>query len=183
MQTVARAPAAEVVEYDPAWAAGFERVRAYVWPAVARRALRIEHVGSTAVTGLAAKPIIDVDVVVPDARAVPEVVSALATIGYVHEGDLGIIGREAFLAPACLPEHHLYLVVDGSLPYRDHVDLRDYLRTHPQAAARYAAEKRRLAYLLRTDREAYVDGKAWLVQELLSSARAEQRLAGGDRGS
>lgn len=65
----------------------------------------------------------------------------------------------------------MYVVAHGSPPYRDHVDLRDYLRTHPDQAQRYAAEKRRLAPLLHTDREAYVDGKAWLVRELLETAR------------
>lgn len=165
--------AADVVDYNPAWATAFEQVRDYVWLAVANVALAVEHVGSTAVEGLAAKPIIDVDVVVADSDAVAVAIPALASIGYVHEGDLGVVGREAFVSPERLPEHHLYLVVRGSLPHCDHVELRDYLRTHPAQALRYATEKRRLAHLLHKDREAYVNGKAWLVQELLAAARAE----------
>ena len=63
-------------------------------------------------------------------------------------------------------------MVAGSPPYRDHVDLRNHLRTHRTDAERYAAEKRRLSGLLATDREAYVEGKAWLVRELLARARS-----------
>jgi GrpB-like predicted nucleotidyltransferase (UPF0157 family) len=72
-----------------------------------------------------------------------------------------------------LPEHHLYVVVHGSKPHCDHIDLRDYLRKHPEQVLRYTAEKRRLAHLLHTDREAYVDSKAWLAREMLAAARNE----------
>jgi GrpB-like predicted nucleotidyltransferase (UPF0157 family) len=162
---------ARVVDHDERWARDFQLIRDRLWPVVAASALAVEHVGSTAVPGLAAKPVIDVDVVVADAGRVGPVVAALASIGHSHQGDLGIPGREAFSMVPGLPAHHLYVVVLGSAPHRDHVDLRDHLRTHPRAAARYAAEKRRLAPLLLTDREAYVRGKAWLVVELLAEAR------------
>ena len=162
---------ARVVDHDERWARDFQSIRDRLWPVVAAAALAVEHVGSTAVPGLAAKPVIDVDVVVADAGRVAPVVAALASIGSAHRGDLGVPGREAFSMVPGLPPHHLYVVVLGSEPYRDHVDLRDHLRAHPGAAARYAAEKRRLSPLLVTDREAYVRGKAWLVTELLAEAR------------
>jgi GrpB-like predicted nucleotidyltransferase (UPF0157 family) len=138
---------------------------------VAGVAEAVEHVGSTAVPGLAAKPVIDIDVVVPDAAGVAPAVAGLTAAGYEHRGDQGIPGREAFAGGERLPEHHLYVVVRDSPPHRDHVDLRDHLRRRPDAVLRYAAEKRRLAPLLVTDREAYVEGKAWLVRELLGEAR------------
>ena len=165
-------PAAEVVDYDPSWKSSFNEIRAFVWPAVASAAQAVEHVGSTAVEGLAAKPIIDVDVIVASSAAVVETTMALTGLGYVHEGDLGIAGREAFRQPDHLPEHHLYVVIDGSQPLLDHLHFRDYLRSHPEQARRYAAEKRRLAHLLISDRDAYVNGKAWLVREILAAARA-----------
>jgi GrpB-like predicted nucleotidyltransferase (UPF0157 family)/SAM-dependent methyltransferase len=164
-----RAPG--VVPYDPRWPVDFETVRARVQPAVSGVAVAVEHVGSTAVRGLAAKPVIDVDVVVAAEADVPRAVAALASIGARHRGDLGVPGREAFAPLPGLPDHHLYVVVQGSPAHRDHVDLRDHLRTHPHDAERYAAEKRRLAPLLATDRDAYVDGKGWLVRELLAAAR------------
>lgn len=164
-------PPAEVVGYDESWPAAFAALAGRlhgVLPAGAR----VEHVGSTAVPGLAAKPILDVDVVVPSAAAVVPAIAALESAGYVHRGDLGIPGREAFTAPAGSPYHHLYVVVDGSPPHRDHVDLRDLLRRDAAARQRYAEEKRRLAPLLRTDREQYVEQKGVVVEQLLREARS-----------
>lgn len=165
-------------EYDPAWPTMYERIRAALLP-ILPPAAQVEHVGSTAVPGLAAKPVIDVDVVVPAAAAVPAAIAALESAGYSHEGDLGIPGREAFTPPPNLPYHHLYVVVSGSKPHRDHVDLRDHLRTHPDAARRYAELKLRLAPLLAIDRDAYARGKSDLVVELLAEARQEH--SGGMR--
>jgi GrpB-like predicted nucleotidyltransferase (UPF0157 family) len=81
--------------------------------------------------GCAAKPIIDLDIVVSEEAVMPELISRLTGQGYRHEGDLGIRGREAFQAPPAAPEHHLYGVVAGSKPHLDHVLLRDYLRQRP----------------------------------------------------
>jgi GrpB-like predicted nucleotidyltransferase (UPF0157 family) len=113
-----------------------------------------EHVGSTAVPGLDAKPIIDIDVVVPDPAVAGPAIEALTAAGWQHQGDLGIAGREAFLPPADVVYHHLYVVVADSQAHRDHTDLRDFLRAYPGHAARYGELKHRLAGLLRTDRTA-----------------------------
>jgi GrpB-like predicted nucleotidyltransferase (UPF0157 family) len=164
---------AVVAEYDPRWPAVFERLRDRLDAALAGVAHVTEHVGSTAVRGLAAKPIIDVDVVVADETAVAPALKALAAAGWQHEGDLGIKGREAFLPPAAAAYHHLYLVVEGSRPHRDHIDLRDFLRTHPGHAARYGALKRQLAVLLETDRGAYARGKEQMITQFLRTARGE----------
>ena len=161
----------DLVEYDDRWPQDFETVRERLWPAVAAVAVGIEHIGSTAVPGLASKPVIDLDVVLAEAASVAAAVRALESLGYAHRGDLGIPGREAFSVLPGLPEHHVYVVVRDSPPHRDHVDLRDHLRSRPDAVRRYAAEKRRLAPLLATEREAYVEGKACLVRELLREAR------------
>jgi GrpB-like predicted nucleotidyltransferase (UPF0157 family) len=163
-----------VVDYDDRWPTHFEIIRDVVWPAVAAQAMSIEHVGSTAVPGLAAKPVIDVDVVVEDERLVAPVIRSLEGLGYEHQGDLGIRGREAFSILPDVPEHHLYVVVFDSRAHRDHVDFRDYLRGNAAAVEAYAAEKRRLAHLLGSDRDAYVEGKSWLVHDLLRAARLHQ---------
>jgi GrpB protein len=112
-----------VADYDPRWPGLFERLRDRLDAALAGVAHVTEHVGSTAVRGLAAKPIIDVDIVVANQAAVGPAAKALAAAGWRHEGDLGIKGREAFLPPADAAYHHLYLVVAGSRPHRDHIDL------------------------------------------------------------
>jgi GrpB-like predicted nucleotidyltransferase (UPF0157 family) len=160
-----------VVAYDPLWPQQFERLRGQVDVALAGVRHVTVHIGSTAVSGLAAKPIIDLDAVVADRAGVAAAIGALTAAGWRHEGDLGIPGRDAFHPRSGEVYHHLYVVVDGGPAYRDHVDLRDFLRGHPAQAARYAALKRQLAPLLETDRIAYVQGKADLIAELLRQAR------------
>jgi GrpB-like predicted nucleotidyltransferase (UPF0157 family) len=167
-----------IAEYDPAWPARFERIRTFVGPAVACVAVRIEHVGSTSVPGLAAKPIIDVDVVVESSDDVATLIAALEGLGYRWEGDLGVAERQAFAAPpdADLSDHHLYGVVDQSRPYLDHVLLRELLRSDPEACKLYAACKRESAARSDGDLDRYVALKSEVVATLLKRARAERGL-------
>jgi GrpB-like predicted nucleotidyltransferase (UPF0157 family) len=167
-----------VSDYDPDWPARFDMIRAFVWPAVAEVALRTEHVGSTAVRGLAAKPVIDVDIVAASSADIRSIATCLASLGYRWEGNLGVEGREAFAPPVGvdLPAHHLYAVVEGDRAYDDHWLLRDLLRDDPDARTRYADLKRRNAELARGDLDYYVAAKASFVAELLARARAERGL-------
>lgn len=167
-----------VTDYDPDWPSWFETIRRNLWPVVDGIAIRIDHVGSTAVTGLAAKPIIDLDVVVASSDEVAPVIERLALIGCRWRGDLGVAGREAFgpLPMEGLPAHHLYLVVENNRAHVDHWLLRDFLRHDPEARARYAALKRRNAELAKGDIDFYVAAKAGLVAELLTRARALKGL-------
>src|SRR5882762_9128870 len=103
-----------VVDYDPSWPGTFETLKSRVLPVVGTVALAVEHVGSTAVPGLAAKPIIDMDVIVATSAHVTLAIERLATLGYVHRGNLGIADREAFESPKGLAPHHLYVCVRGS---------------------------------------------------------------------
>jgi GrpB-like predicted nucleotidyltransferase (UPF0157 family) len=169
-----------VVAYDPGWPGLFQRLGDRIDAALTGVAHITEHVGSTAVPGLAAKPVIDVDVVVPDQTAADAATGALAAAGWQHQGDLGITGREAFVPPADAVYHHLYVVVARSQPHRDHIDFRDFLRGHPGHAARYGELKRQLAVLLETDREAYIQGKADMITGFLRLARRQKHeLLGG----
>jgi GrpB-like predicted nucleotidyltransferase (UPF0157 family) len=156
-----------VVEYDPAWPQVFERLRALVWPAVRDVALRIEHVGSTAVPGLAAKPIIDISVVVATDAEVPLAIEHLARLGYVHLGNLDIEGREAFEAPDGLPAHNLYVCPEGSLGLVNQLAVRDYLRRDCDTARAYGELKKQLARRFPEDIESYVYGKTDLVLDIL----------------
>jgi GrpB-like predicted nucleotidyltransferase (UPF0157 family) len=94
-----------ISEYDPRWPALFCELRDGLPAGLRMRARLIEHIGSTAVPGLAAKPIIDIDVVVADQADVAEAIAMLAAAGYPHKGDAGVPGREAFDQPPRLPEH------------------------------------------------------------------------------
>jgi GrpB-like predicted nucleotidyltransferase (UPF0157 family) len=159
-----------VVEYDPGWIAAFEELRQNIWPAVADLAMSIEHVGSTSVPGLAAKPIIDMTVVARSAGDVPTVVNRLAGLGYVHQGNLGIEGREAFQAPAPAPRHHLYACAVDSLALRNHLAVRDYLRTHPDIARQYGDLKKSLASRYPEDIGAYTEGKTAMILKMLGES-------------
>lgn len=160
----------EVVPYDERWAADFAAVRQELLTALAGvDVVAVEHVGSTSVPGLAAKPVLDVDVVVP-AAAVPGAVAALEAVGYVHRGDLGIPGREAFTAPEHGPRRHVYVCVEGSLALRNHLAVRDTLRADPELRNRYAAAKLALADADLADMDAYVAGKNAVLQEVLARA-------------
>jgi GrpB-like predicted nucleotidyltransferase (UPF0157 family)/quercetin dioxygenase-like cupin family protein len=165
-----------VVDYDERWPEWFATLERHVWPAVEDVALRIDHVGSTAVPGLAAKPIIDLDVVVASEGEVRPVIERLAGIGYRWRGDLGVPGRDAFTpGPGLdddLPPHHLYLVVENNRAHLDHWLLRDLLRGDAEARRRYGDLKQRNVALVRGDIEAYGAAKAPLVVELLTRARA-----------
>ena len=171
-----------ISDYDPAWPAWFDVMRRHVWPLVDDIALRVDHVGSTAVPGLAAKPIIDLDIVVASEDKVRSVIERLATIGYRWRGDLGVTGRESLKATEDhgLPPHHLYVVVENNKAHLDHWLLRDLLRSEPDARERYAALKRRNAELADGDIDRYVEAKAELVAELLTRARAERGLPPAD---
>ena len=159
------------MEYDPGWPREFERLSNRLDAALVGVAHVTEHVGSTAVPGLAAKPIIDVDIVVTDAgRRGPSGQGAAAAGG--SQGDLAInAGKRSCHRPT--PPITICFFVAASQPHRDHVDLRDFLRAHPDHAARDAALKRRLAVLLETDRAAYVRGKEDMITEFLHMARSE----------
>jgi GrpB-like predicted nucleotidyltransferase (UPF0157 family) len=167
-----------VSEYDSRWPECFERIRAHVWPSVEGIAVRIEHVGSTAVPGLAAKPIIDIDIVVASEDHKWQVIESLEQIGYQCFGDLGVVGREAFKAQRGdnLPAHNLYLVVENNKAHLDHWLLRDLLRADPEARQRYEDHKRQNALMAQGDMDLYVAAKAELVAELLTRARAERGL-------
>jgi GrpB-like predicted nucleotidyltransferase (UPF0157 family) len=157
-------------DYDPAWPHDFEMLRQRIWPDVADVALRIEHVGSTAVPGLAAKPIIDMTVVVASRGDVPKTIGRLAPLGYVHRGNLGIDDREAFDHPADLRRHNLYVCPVDTIGIVNQIAVRDYLRAHPEAAARYGALKKQLAKRFPSDIDNYVFGKTDFVLEILRRA-------------
>ena len=154
-------------EYDPGWVVNFEALRARIASDLEGIALQIEHVGSTAVPGLAAKPIIDMDVVVSGAGQAQAAIRALKRLGYEHRGDLGIPGREAFAAPKGTVPHHLYVCIEGTLALRNHVAIRDSLRGDPGAARKYGDLKKRLAAQHAHDISAYIEGKSAFLLSIL----------------
>jgi GrpB-like predicted nucleotidyltransferase (UPF0157 family) len=156
-----------VVDYDPTWPLTFAALRAPIFEVLRNIASAVEHVGSTSVPGLAAKPIVDIDVVLPSRAQIPAAIEKLATLGYVHRGDLGIPEREAFYSPAHLPTHNLYACVQGSAALANHLAIRDHLRHHPSAVTAYGQLKKQLAHQFPTDMERYGAGKTAFLLEVL----------------
>jgi GrpB-like predicted nucleotidyltransferase (UPF0157 family) len=160
----------EVVPWSEAWARDFEIVAADVRQALGRiPGARVEHVGSTSVAGLAAKPILDIDVIVERAD-VPAAVAALVGIGYVHRGDLGVVGREAFFPPDPLPRRHVYVCEAGTLNVRNHLAVRDVLRAHDELRDAYAAVKLSLASDPAMDIDTYIARKSDVLQKVLAAS-------------
>ena len=159
-----------VTPYSDDWPALFAQVARPLREAVAGvPGAVVEHVGSTAVPGLAAKPILDVDVIVaPD--DVPSAVRALGAIGYAHRGDLGVTGREAFDAPDVDPARHVYVCARGTLHVRNHLAVRDVLRRRDDLRDEYAAVKLALAADPQMDIGAYLAGKSAVLQKVLAES-------------
>lgn len=137
--------------------------------ALGGRAVAIEHIGSTAICGLSAKPIIDIAAAVAQAADAASCVEALETIGYQGRGENGIPGRLYFVKGEPRT-HHLHVVEVSSDLWRNHLAFRDYLRRHGRAVEEYETLKRRLALEYAMDREAYTDGKARFIREVLDRA-------------
>lgn len=161
-----------VDDYDDRWAALFEELARPLRGAIADLEADVDHVGSTSVPGLAAKPIIDIDVAVHAASDVPGAIERLRALGYVYQGDKGIRGRHAFLWPPRAVRHHVYVVVRGSPPHTDHLAFRDYLRAHPEVGTEYAELKRRVARRHPEDQLAYTEAKDDFVANVLRAAHA-----------
>ena len=154
--------------YDIKWKSNFEDIARELRLALGSLALAVEHVGSTAVEGMSAKPCIDVDVVISDSSVLGEVISKLAVIGYIHEGDLGIVGREAFRyeSKPHLAAHHLYVCEQSSPELYRHVTFRDFLRANPAAAHEYSTVKEEGAKLYPSDIDKYIAHKSEVIKKL-----------------
>lgn len=160
-----------VLPYEKEWDAAFEAIKREIEGALGDLILGIEHVGSTSVKGMSAKPCIDLDVVIKDYTVFAAVARKLAEIGYMHEGDLGIKDREAFryTDKPHLMAHHLYVCPTYSEELRRHVTFRDYLRSTPEAVAKYSAVKETAARLYPNDIDRYIAYKSPCIEELYAA--------------
>jgi putative glutamine amidotransferase len=169
-----------VADYDPAWPQAFEQEAAGIREALGPVAVRIEHVGSTAVPGLAAKPVIDIQISVE--RMVPRerFVSALETLGYTFVADPTDPDHEYFKREIDgVRTHQIHVCPVGSVWERRHLAFRDHLRTHPEDSVRYAELKRRLAERHSNDVMAYVEAKTPFIAEI--EGRAQDALEQAER--
>ncbi len=158
-----------VVSYDPEWKDEFLKIKKMIIDCVGDLIIGVEHVGSTAVEGLASKPIIDIDVVIDSYDIFSAVKARLSEVGFEHEGNLGVEGREAFrrtFVDGFMP-YHMYVCPKDGKGHLEHIAFRDYLRGHPEAVEAYGELKVKLAEQFRTDITAYVNSKHEFVQNIL----------------
>jgi GrpB-like predicted nucleotidyltransferase (UPF0157 family) len=168
----------QIVPYDHRWPAAFTEERDQIAAVLRERAVRIDHHGSTAVPGLAAKPIIDIQVSVRRLQPIEDYRAGLERLGYVHVPHPDDSFSPFFHRPACWPHtHHVHVVEAGGTEERRTLAFRDYLREHPEVAHEYEKLKRDLASRYRAatfeSRQAYADAKTALVTRITDRALAE----------
>jgi GrpB-like predicted nucleotidyltransferase (UPF0157 family) len=161
-----------VVEYDPAWPEAFDALAAVLAPVLGPLAKAIHHVGSTAIPGMAAKPVLDIDIELAPGATVAAASEALARLGYEYQGDKGIKDRYAYrqtsasvpFAEGCQawPSHHLYVCPHGSAELARHLLFRDRLRADPALLREYLELKHEALQRANGVRQVYVDEKARL---------------------
>lgn len=167
-----------IEEYNEEWPKAFKIIESILSNKLNGLALRVEHVGSTSVSSLAAKPIIDIDVVIESMEHISRVIKKLEELGYVHEGDLGIKNREAFarkdvyvpysIEGSVKHEHHLYVCNEDSDELKRHIMFRDILRKHPLLVSEYTNLKIQLSKKFRNNRKAYTEGKTEFVTRIMN---------------
>lgn len=159
--------------YSTEWPVLFMREKARLEDAIGRHVRDIQHVGSTSIPDMPAKPIIDIGVAVDNFEAAAVCIAPMEALGYKYKGENGI-PRRHFFHRGRPRAYHLHMNEVSSKDWRQQIAFRDYLIAHPEAAAAYAALKRELAARYPNDREAYLAGKAPLIEEILRLAQAEQ---------
>ena len=161
-----------VEKSNPKWKVEFEKIVASLGKDIIYNSIKIEHVGSTSVEGLSAKPIIDLDIVIEkDKFAI--IKELLNKKGYKYEGDLGIEGREAFSYSGKeeLMTHHLYVCPKDSKELFKHITFRDFLKNNPALAAEYSKVKEQAAVLYPDDIDKYMEFKSEIIEKIYKKCR------------
>ena len=159
----------EVSNPDPKWAADYEVITAQIRSATTGIELELEHIGSTSVPNLVAKPIVDVGILLPDELQFVELVAALSSIDLIYRGDKGSVGGRMFVRESA-PEirtHHIHAYFTGAPEWDRYLIFRDNLRTSATLREEYSALKRKLAVKYRDNRLAYTDAKSEFVNRVL----------------
>lgn len=157
-----------VVPHNPEWKQAFTTESQKLAIVLAENLVTIHHIGSTAVPGIYAKPIIDFLIEVKEIELVERQTSAIEQLGYEAMGEFGLVGRRYFRKenPSGIRTHHVHIYQTNSPDIKRHVAFRDYLIAHPQIAKQYSQLKQELAQKYPHDIEAYMDGKDKFVKQV-----------------
>ena len=160
-----------VVAHDPAWAGEFREESSRIAAIFGQELLSIHHIGSTAIPGMSAKPIVDIMLVVRDILKVEASNADMIQLGYTPMGEYGIAGRRFFFKGDKVRTHQVHSYQPDNPEVNRHLDFRDYLIAHVDEARQYAQLKASLAEQHRYDIEAYTQGKAAFIQGVLAAAQ------------
>lgn len=173
-----------VEDYNPSWVEEFELLKNVFENILKEYNIKVEHVGSTSVKGLSAKPILDIDIISYYKDEIPKIINKLEEIGYKHIGDLGIVGREVLSretndSPIYNDNkyefsHNLYVCQDGIISLRNHILFRDYLRSDDDTLKAYGKLKKELALKYPNDIDAYCENKTDFITGILKKAGLEE---------
>jgi GrpB-like predicted nucleotidyltransferase (UPF0157 family) len=160
-----------VEKYNPEWPQRFEEIKAFLGDKIAKACIRIEHVGSTSIPGMIAKPIIDIIIVIEPGSFL-RMKRLLEKLGYYHRGDQGQKDREVFRLTdeSSLPIHHLYVCPKDNIDLKQETAFRDYMKKHKKDRERLGFLKWSLAEKFNNDRQLYIDGKDPMVKEITKKA-------------
>ncbi|WDF50222.1 GrpB family protein [Paenibacillus sp. KACC 21273] len=169
----------DIQTYQPEWAEQFEQIKCILAKQLTGYCIGIEHVGSTSVVGQSAKPILDIDIIIPSRQQLSSVITALHTLGYNYRGDLDVEGREAFgRIDDYVPwnsdqrvwmKQHVYVCAQDNQELHRHLTFRNYLRQHPEEVIAYGQLKQQLIKQTE-DREQYTLLKTDFVENILAKA-------------
>lgn len=164
------ATAVELVPYDRDWPAAFERIRAELERLLAPCVVAIEHIGSTSIPGLAAKPLIDIDVILQSSNDVPAATQRLLAENYEPRGNRYDDDVWAFMKRGVNPPERVYLCPQNNATHERRVIFRDYLRSHPADMAAYGRLKEELAARFRFDGDRYTAEKRYFIDAIIDKA-------------
>ncbi|WP_309122995.1 GrpB family protein [Paenibacillus sp.] len=168
----------EIVPYSPDWPEQFRTIGSQVRRALGEAAIRIDHIGSTAVPGLAAKPIIDIQVSVDRLEPTEAYAERMIGIGYTWRADNPDRTKRYFRESPGMDRTHIHMRVRGSWSEQFALLFRDYLRSNPEEAGGYAAMKREQAQRFRLDRDSYVDAKEPMIWDIMRRASRWSQATG-----
>lgn len=166
-----------ILEYQESWVNDFNSLKKVFEENISVNDIKIEHIGSTSIKDLAAKPIIDIDIVYEESDSFKEIKKNLISLGYYHNGNQGIIGREVFkrnrtennhIKLDSIP-HHLYVCQINSDELLRHLCFRDYLRENPKERVEYEKLKYKIAEMTNQDKKKYAKLKETMAQEFVES--------------
>jgi GrpB-like predicted nucleotidyltransferase (UPF0157 family) len=167
----------EIVDYDPRWALLYGEERARILAVIGHLDVAIEHIGSTAVVGLGAKPIIDILVGVRRLSDAQLCMEPLISLGYVYQPEHEVtLPERRFFGKGEPPgeqHYHLHMVEKGGEFWRRHLAFRDYLRTHPETSRQYYELKKKLASEYGSDREGYTEAKTQFIESIVAKAQGK----------